>query len=121
MKLKEFFKERPELVLRIGLALPFLIFGFDKFIHVYIWTPWIPQWLAGILPITPQLFMYVQGTVEVLIGLSLISGFLIVYSSAVASIMLLLIIITMGYNFTSVRDLGLLMIAVYLLIKSKKN
>ena len=63
-----------------------------------------------------NLFLYIQGAIETLIGLFLILGIFVRKSAFLAALILIVIIITVGFNDISLRDFGLLMIAISLMI-----
>jgi len=98
------------LVLRLGLGGVFLWFGTDKFLHPDIWTNYIPSWFPMLIPVS--IFIILLGIVETLLGLMLLTGFYTRVAAAIAALMLIPIIISLGYNEISVRDFGLLMLAV---------
>jgi len=98
------------LLLRIGLGGVFLWFGIDKFIHPDIWVNYIPQWFPMLIPVGT--FILLMGIVESLIGFFVLIGFYTRTAAAIAALMLIPIIVSLGYNEISVRDFGLLMLAV---------
>jgi len=98
------------LVLRLGLGGVFLWFGTDKFIHTSIWQNYIPSWFPMLIPVS--IFIILLGIVETVIALLLLAGFYTRTAATVAALMLIPIIISLGYNEISVRDFGLLMLAV---------
>ena len=64
MTIIDFFERNKDygtLFMRFGLALIFLWFGIDKFIHVQNWIGWIPDWMVSIIPLSLATFMYFQG------------------------------------------------------------
>lgn len=101
-----------QLVLRIGLALVFLIFGADKFrgeeAWIAPWTDWVPAWFAKLLPISPRAFMYPLGAFEVFVGLSFLTGYLLPWTALLASLFLLSVLVFTGVDQYTIRDLGLL-------------
>ena len=113
--LEKFTKFVPFL-LRIGLGLIFFWFGFTKFTNLEEWLAFIPPWIESILPISINSFLYIQGAIETLIGILLIIGILVRLSSFVAALILITIIFTLGFNDLALRDFGLLMMALSLII-----
>jgi uncharacterized membrane protein YphA (DoxX/SURF4 family) len=100
-------------LLRIGLGGVFLWFGTDKFIHPDIWVHYIPSWFPMLIPVS--LFVLLMGIVETLIGLLVLAGFYTRIAAALAVLMLIPILISLGYNEIGVRDFGLLMLALGIL------
>ncbi|MFN3477509.1 MAG: DoxX family membrane protein [Candidatus Methylomirabilales bacterium] len=101
-----------QLVLRIGLALVFLIFGADKWrgeeVWIAPWTDWVPAWFAKLLPVSPRAFMYPLGAFEILVGLSFLTGYLLPWTALLASLFLLLVVVFGGFDQFTIRDIGLL-------------
>jgi len=100
------------LILRLGLAFIFLWFGTDKLIHPNYWiNTWIPQWLSGLLSsisIKTLNYIYIQGVFEIAIGLGFMLNTFIRIFAFLASLFLLLIILNIGINEVTIRDIGLL-------------
>ena len=118
----KFLENKKDLVpflLRIGLGIIFFWFGITKFTNVQDWLRYIPPWLQSLIPISMNLFLYIQGAIETLIGLFLILGIFVRKSAFLAALILIVIIITVGFNDISLRDFGLLMIAISLMILGK--
>lgn len=115
----KFLEKKKDLVpflLRIGLGIIFFWFGITKFTNIELWYSFIPPWLESLLPISVKMFLYIQGVIETLIGLFLIFGIFVRKSAFLAALILIVIIITVGFNDISLRDFGLLMIAISLMI-----
>ena len=106
--------KNPLFVIRIGLAVVFLWIGIDTLLHPIVWLAWVPQWLLNIIPFSPTMFMYIQGSVHVLLGSLLLVGFLTRKAAAVAAVILAAIIITLGFNDLAARDFAILTIAIAL-------
>ena len=119
MTLKFLRKENNDLCLmmaRFALGSVFLWFGIDKWIHPEAWFGWVPAWAYPFMPGGLGTSMVLMGIVEVVIGLCLIAGVYMLAASAVAWLMLLMIVATQGANEVAVRDAGLLGIAVTVFI-----
>ena len=98
-------------LLRLGLGGVFLIFGIDKFFHPAMWSAYIPQWFPQI-----PYFIYVLGIIEAIIGLCILIGFKTRITAGIAAVMLLGIIGSLGYSEITVRDAGLLMTAISIVL-----
>ena len=100
------------LALRIGLALVFLWFGIDKFLHPGYWADaWLPQSIAHIVErvgLSQNEFMYLNGIFEIIIGTSIISTIFIRFFAAAAVVFLISVFIFHGFNEIIVRDFGLI-------------
>src|SRR3989344_9353423 len=105
------------LLIRIGLAIVFLWFGMDKFIHPAYWlNAWVPDAFVSFLArlkLSGTDFIYLGGIFEVLVGVSLVSGFFIKYFSVAAVLFLMVVLVTtldLTHTFSEilVRDIGLI-------------
>lgn len=100
------------LALRIGLALVFLWFGIDKFLHPGYWADaWLPNSIAAFVErmgISRNEFMYLNGIFEIIVGTSIISTIFLRVFAAAAIVFLLSVSIFHGFNEIIVRDLGLI-------------
>ena len=98
----------------------FFWFGVDKFIHPAYWlNAWVPAWAvnwAARLGVTGNQFIYMQGILEVIIGLSLISGVFARFFSLVGAMFLIIVLFVIGFNEIAVRDIGLIggLLAIFL-------
>ena len=100
------------IILTFGLAAVFLWFGIDKFIDPNYWiTAWVPQWILkflSIVKVQPTEFIFLNGAFEILIGISLISGILSRFFAFLGALFILAVIVSVGLNEVTVRDIGLL-------------
>ena len=110
------FEKYSMFVIRIGLAIVFLLFGIDKFINPELWFGYVPNFILQLTPLSLNLFIFLLGILEAIIGLFLLLGFLTRITAIIAAILLLGVIFTVGYNEITVRDIGLLAMAISLII-----
>ena len=105
------------ILLRTGLGLVFLLIAIDEIRKPLIWAAFIPLFLKNLLPFGVQYFIYFNALFEILISLSLFSGFLIKYTSILGALHMLVIVISLGFNDLAFRDFGLFMafLAVFFL------
>jgi uncharacterized membrane protein YphA (DoxX/SURF4 family) len=100
------------LILRGGLAIMFLWFGIDKFIHPQYWIDaWLPASivvLVGKIGFTSVNFMYLIGIMEVFVAVSLISTLFMRFFAVAAVVFLLMTIVFHGFNEILIRDIGLI-------------
>ena len=115
-------KVRPVHVLRAGLGLTFLYSGWDLIANPYNWYGFVPEWFAAMLvPVMPlETFLRVQGMGELVLAGTMIAWFLprrmVQLAAALAVAHLCVIIITVGIDAVTFRDVGLLGAALALLI-----
>jgi uncharacterized membrane protein YphA (DoxX/SURF4 family) len=102
----------PQLVLRIGLAIVFVWFGIDKFIQPHYWVDaWMPLWAqhaSGAVGMSTVNAVFFVGLFEVLVAISLATGFFMRWFSVAAIGFLFLVILTHGLTEVLVRDVGLI-------------
>ncbi len=109
-----------QLSIRIGLAAVFLWFGVNKFIQPQSWVDaWMPQWaqhaaLAVGMSATNAVFLL--GIFEVLVAISLATGFFTRAFASAAAVFLLVVLVVSGLNGIVVRDIGLIAALVALVI-----
>lgn len=106
-------------LLRTGIAVVFLIFGIDKFVHVNAWLAYIPEWTAQLIPVDLTLFMYIQGVIETVLGFLLLIGLWSRTVSFLCALHLAGIMVALGYNEITVRDFGLFMATLALSLREQ--
>ena len=109
-----------QLALRLGLGAVFLWFGVDKFIQPQYWVDaWMPQWAqhaaqgAGMSVINA---IFLIGIFEVLVAISLVTGFFSRVFAAAAIVFLIVILAATGLNEIVVRDVGIIAALIALVI-----
>ena len=56
-------------LLRLGFGLLPILFGIDQFLNLMVyWPQYLADWVANIVPASPQHFMYFVGAVEIVAG-----------------------------------------------------
>ena len=93
-------------ILRIGIALIVMWFGFQQLFHPEIWTSYLPDFVK-LFPFTSTTFVYLNGWFEVFASLLLILGVFTRVVSFLMALHLLGIVFSLGYDSTAMRDLGL--------------
>jgi len=106
----------PLFIIRIGIALIFIWFGIDKFINPFIWIAWVPKWILSVVPFSNFTFIYLQGVVQLLLGLLLLFGLFLRKAAVITTLFMIGIIIVVGFNDIAVRDFAILTIAVALIL-----
>ncbi len=107
-------------ILRAGVGIVFLSFGLSKLFYPADWVLFIPSWFTNFLShqngLTVHAFLHVQGIVEIVIGFQLLLGVLTRLTACAASLLLLLIIYSVGLDPIGIRDTGLLFSSFTILI-----
>lgn len=93
-------------VLRIGIALIIMWFGFQQLLNPSMWTGFLPDFVK-LFPISPITFVYLNGWFEVFASLLMMIGLFIRTTSCLIAIHLIGIVFSLGYNAIAMRDLGL--------------
>lgn len=112
----------PEWALRLGLGLMYLYSGYDLFVNPQHWYGFVPQWFSHSVTqlVSIESYLRFQGAGELVIGLTLLawfsgrSGVLIAASAAALEMALLLVVV--GIDPITFRDIGVLGAAVALLL-----
>lgn len=106
--LSEKFRSFAPAVIRIGLSLVLLWFGYSQLVNTPIWIIWLPEWTAA-LPVASETLIHLNGIFEIVFGIALLAGF---YTRIVAfflALHMIQIVFTVGYSSIGVRDFGLAM------------
>lgn len=107
-------------ILRIGLALVMLWFGFTQCMGPASWVGVLPEWTSS-LPISQITFVYLNGWMEMCAGLLLILGLFTRFVSAILAIHLIGIVFSLGYNAIAVRDFGLVIALISIFMNGEDS
>jgi len=107
--------ELAKAVLRLGVGVVFLTFGIWQVINPNSWIGYIPGYVYS-FGISVSLLVLLNGILDLVIGLSLVSGIYLRFFSVVGILRILVIAFSIGFNGVFVRDVGLAfaLFAVYL-------
>jgi len=120
-------KEKAAVLLRIGLSLVFLWFGFNQLLFPESFLGYLPEWVMGhardsiphymmvmmsYLPENLSILIIVNGIFEITFGTLLLLGVFTRISSLVLAAHLAFIAVSLGYNDVAVRDFGLVIAAL---------
>lgn len=105
-------------ILRVGLAITFLWIGVLIFKNPEAWGGYLQPWAAGLLPIPLAQAMIGTAILDITIGLFLLFDFLPWLAALVGAIHLGIVLTTSGITDITVRDIGLLVAALALMIDS---
>jgi uncharacterized membrane protein YphA (DoxX/SURF4 family) len=104
--------------LRMSFGLVPLLAGLDKFFNVMVhWPKYVAPALAGVLPTTPQHFMYLVGVIEIVAGLAmLLTPWTKLFAYVVAAWLIGIALNLLGGGFydIAVRDLVMAVTAISL-------
>ena len=100
------------LLLRLGLASVFLWFGIDKFLNTAYWlSVWLPPGVLTFINhfnVTGFTFIYIIGTFEILVGLSLVFSVFIKIFAFLAILFLIAILVVNRLAEPLVRDIAII-------------
>ncbi len=109
-----------QLVLRLGLAFVFGVFGVDKLFHWplnVLWSGWIPAWLS--VPQAP--FLAALGSLEIIVAIFLLLNKFTRLAAFVCVLFLAGVVASFGLNDVTVRDIGLIAMALALALQPEKK
>jgi uncharacterized membrane protein YkgB len=104
--------------LRVGLAITFLWVGVLIFKQPEAWGGYLQPWAAGLLPIPLTQAMIGTAILDIIIGLFLLFDFVPWLAAFIGSVHLVVILTVSGITDITVRDIGLLVAALALMIDS---
>lgn len=95
-------------VLRVGLGITFLWIGVLIFRDPQFWSGFIQPWVANLIPVPLESAMISTAILDVLVGLLLLVDVFTWAAALVATIHLTTVLIGVGIDVVTVRDIGLL-------------
>ncbi|OHA13343.1 MAG: hypothetical protein A2909_00490 [Candidatus Tagabacteria bacterium RIFCSPLOWO2_01_FULL_39_11] len=104
--------------LRVGLAITFLWIGVLIFKNPEAWGGYLQPWAAGLLPIPLSQAMIGTAILDIVIGAFLLVDFLPWLAAFVGAIHILIVLAVSGITDITVRDIGLLVAALAIMIDS---
>lgn len=104
--------------LRVGLAITFLWIGVLIFKNPEAWGNYLQPWAAGLLPIPLAQAMIGTAILDITIGVFLLVDFLPWLAALVGAIHLVIVLTVSGITDITVRDIGLLVGMLALMIDS---
>jgi len=87
-----------------------LLAGLDKFFNLLTdWPKYLSPWMAHLLPVSPQTFMYAVGVIEIVVGLLVLTRWtrLGAWIAAAWLVLIALNLATLGLFDIAVRDLAM--------------
>ena len=108
-------------ILRLGLAVVFLWFGFSQLFDGVAWVSWVPEWATALIPIPPAMIVLLNGLLEVILGTLLAANILVRPIALLLTLHLALITFEIGATAIGVRDLGLTLATLALFFLTPKR
>jgi len=107
-------KKYAPILARYGVGIVFFLFGILQLINPQSWVSWLPEFIVN--NFDPVTFIYVNGIFDLVIGAFLLVGFLTRIVALLGIFHLLGVIFSLGFNDISIRDFGLLLVLVSVLL-----
>ena len=109
--------------LRLGLVLTYLYSGSYLIFNPEPWLGYLPEWFKNLLPLAPELYLQLQGGVEIILVVSFLSGIGIRWAALVSSLEMAGILLFYGVDLVSFRDFAVLgaAISLFLSYSDEKN
>src|SRR3989338_9601104 len=103
--------EYGKIILRISLSLVFLWFGINQVIDPGSWTGLVPSFFLALF--SAKTVVLLNGSMEIIFGLMMISGTYLRFSSFVLGLHLFGIAFSLWYSAIAIRDFGLAFATIY--------
>lgn len=94
-------------VLRIGISLVFIWFGYSQLAEVQSWVSYIPDWAVTSTGLKAEMLVQLNGIFELVFGGLLLLGILTRYTAFLLMIHMINITYIVGFDSIGVRDFGL--------------
>ncbi len=96
-------------ILRVGLSILFLWFGFTQFLDQATWTSWVPQWTVNLTGLEAEMIVLLNGGFEIAFGVLLALGLYIRPAAVLLGLHLAVITFEIGLNSVGMRDFAIMM------------
>jgi uncharacterized membrane protein YphA (DoxX/SURF4 family) len=94
-------------ILRLGLAILYLWFGFSELLNTPAWTAWVPAWATALTHLSAVQIVLLNGGFEIVAGALLAIGIWVRPVAALLALHMLLIVIDIGLDQIGMRDLAI--------------
>jgi uncharacterized membrane protein YphA (DoxX/SURF4 family) len=105
-------------ILRVGVAITFLWIGVLIFKNPESWGGYLQPWAAGLLPLPLEKAMIGTAILDILIGFFLLIDVLTWLAALLGAVHLIIVLAVSGITDITVRDIGLLVATLALMIDS---
>lgn len=105
------------LVLRTGIALVLLWFGFSQLKSPGSWTRMMPAYIQGLTSLSPTTLVYMNGVLEIVLATLLLLGLFTRVASFLITLHLIQITTIVGYGAVGARDLALAFAAASIFLR----
>lgn len=92
-------------VLRLGLAILYLWFGFSEITNVAAWTSWVPAWAVSLTGLSAAQIVLLNGAFEIAAGALLAIGLWVRFVGTLLALHMLLLVVEIGLGPIGMRDL----------------
>jgi uncharacterized membrane protein YphA (DoxX/SURF4 family) len=96
-------------VLRVGLAVLFLWFGFSQFLDQSTWISWVPEWAMNLTGLEAEMIVLLNGGFEIAFGVLLALGLYMRPAAALLGLHLVVLVFEIGPNSVGLRDFAIMM------------
>lgn len=96
-------------VLRAGLAVLFLWFGFSQLLDQSQWTSWVPQWAMNLTGLEAEMIVLLNGGFEIAFGVLLALGLYMRPAAALLGLHLAVLVFEIGLTPIGLRDFAIMM------------
>lgn len=94
-------------ILRLGLAVVILWFGYSQLVDTIAWISWVPDWSVQLFHIPPAMIVLLNGLFEVIAGTLLAMNIFMRPVTILLALHMAFITFDIGLTAIGVRDLGL--------------
>jgi len=105
-------------ILRVGLAITFLWIGILIFQNPEGWGHMVQPWALALLPVSLKSAMIGNAILDVLVGLFLLIDTWVLWASLLGAMHLLIVLIVVGINGITTRDIGLFAASLSLFVNA---
>jgi uncharacterized membrane protein YphA (DoxX/SURF4 family) len=96
-------------ILRVGLSVLFLWFGFSQFLDQSTWVSWVPEWAMQLTGLEAEMIVLLNGGFEIAMGVLLALGLYIRPAAMLLGLHLIVLVIEIGLSPVGLRDFAILM------------
>lgn len=107
------------IVLRIGISLVFLWFGYSQVSDQVQWTAYVPESIVNLSGMKVETLVLLNGIFEIIFGAALLVGFWTRTAALLLAAHMLEITYIVGFDATGVRDFGISIAAISVFLYGK--